>query len=190
MLARALAAPSNLLVLDEPTNDLDLETLDLLQEAVADYPGTVILVSHDRDFLDRTVTSVLAAEGGGRWVEYAGGYSDMLAQRRSAHARTPTRPEPSVAAKPGTPPRLPGAAPKRKLSFKEKHALDTLPARIAELQRNVETLRTTLADPALFARDASAFGAAAEELSAAELELSRAEADWLELEILREAIEG
>ena len=89
MLARALATPSNLLVLDEPTNDLDLETLDLLQEMVADYPGTVILVSHDRDFLDRTVTSILAAEGDGRWVEYAGGYSDMLAQRGGAHrART------------------------------------------------------------------------------------------------------
>ena len=94
MLARALATPSNLLVLDEPTNDLDLETLDLLQEAVADYPGTVILVSHDRDFLDRTVTSLLAAEGDGRWIEYAGGYSDMLAQRGSAlAARTPVRPE-------------------------------------------------------------------------------------------------
>src|SRR6185503_9116289 len=101
MLARALAMPSNLLVLDEPTNDLDLETLDLLQEAVADYPGTVILVSHDRDFLDRTVTSVLAAEGDGHWVEYAGGYSDMLAQRGSALAgRNPVRPEAPAAAKP------------------------------------------------------------------------------------------
>ena len=81
LLAKSLAAPSNLLVLDEPTNDLDLETLDLLQEMIADYPGTVLLVSHDRDFLDRTVTSVLMAEGDGRFVEYAGGYSDMVAQR-------------------------------------------------------------------------------------------------------------
>ena len=80
-LARAFARPSNLLVLDEPTNDLDLETLDLLQERLAEYAGTVLLVSHDRDFLDRVVTSVIAAEGGGRWIEYAGGYSDMLAQR-------------------------------------------------------------------------------------------------------------
>ena len=94
MLARALATPSNLLVLDEPTNDLDLETLDLLQEMVADYPGTVILVSHDRDFLDRTVTSILAAEGDGRWVEYAGGYSDMLAQRGARVA--PERPRGSA----------------------------------------------------------------------------------------------
>ena len=81
ILARVLARPANLLVLDEPTNDLDMETLDLLQELVAGFAGTVILVSHDRDFLDRTVTSVLAPDGGGRWIEYAGGYSDMLAQR-------------------------------------------------------------------------------------------------------------
>ena len=86
ILARAFARPSNLLVLDEPTNDLDLETLDLLQERLAEYPGTVLLVSHDRDFLDRVVTSVIASEGGGRWIEYAGGYSDMLAQRGAAPA--------------------------------------------------------------------------------------------------------
>ena len=83
-LARAFARPSNLLVLDEPTNDLDLETLDLLQERLADYAGTVLLVSHDRDFLDRVVTSIIASEGNGRWVEYAGGYTDMLAQRAAA----------------------------------------------------------------------------------------------------------
>ena len=85
-LARAFARPSNLLVLDEPTNDLDLETLDLLQERLAEYPGTVLLVSHDRDFLDRVVTSVIASEGNGRWVEYAGGYTDMLAQRPASPA--------------------------------------------------------------------------------------------------------
>src|SRR6476620_6446583 len=90
MLPRAFARPSNLLVLDEPTNDLDLETLDLLQERLAEYPGTVLLVSHDRDFLDRVVTSVIATGGGGRWVEHAGGYSDMLAQRGpSATAAAP-----------------------------------------------------------------------------------------------------
>ena len=83
-LARAFATPSNLMVLDEPTNDLDLETLELLQERLADYAGTVLLVSHDRDFLDRVVTSVIATEGDGRWIEYAGGYSDMLAQRGPA----------------------------------------------------------------------------------------------------------
>src|SRR5690606_34517516 len=84
VLARLLSRPANLLVLDEPTNDLDMETLDLLQELVEGFPGTVILVSHDRDFLDRTVTATIAPEGDGRWIEYAGGYSDMMAQRKGA----------------------------------------------------------------------------------------------------------
>jgi ATP-binding cassette subfamily F protein uup len=88
-LARAFARPFNLLVLDEPTNDLDLETLDLLQERLAEYPGTVLLVSQDRDFLDRVVTSVIATEGNGRWIEYAGGYTDMLAQRGPVGRGTP-----------------------------------------------------------------------------------------------------
>ena len=134
MLARALATPSNLLVLDEPTNDLDLETLDLLQEAIADYPGTVLLVSHDRDFLDRTVTSVLAAEGNGRWVEYAGGYSDMLAQRGGVLLPAGPQPEaPRPAAKTATPPRAPSS--KRKLGFREKHALAALPRTNGRPQR-------------------------------------------------------
>ena len=101
MLARALAKPSNLLVLDEPTNDLDLETLDLLQEMLAAYPGTLILVSHDRDFLDRVVTSVIASEGEGLWQEYAGGYSDMLAQRGTAPAAIAAakeKPKPALSA--------------------------------------------------------------------------------------------
>ena len=93
MLARALAKPSNLLVLDEPTNDLDLETLDLLQELLSDYPGTLLLVSHDRDFLDRIVTSVLAPTGGGHWTEYAGSYSDMLAQRQGEDLQKKEEPE-------------------------------------------------------------------------------------------------
>ncbi len=103
MLARALAKPSNVLVLDEPTNDLDLETLDLLQELLADYPGTVILVSHDRDFLDRVVTSVIAAEGDGRWSEYPGGYSDMLAQRQGADLERRTLAETNKSAAGGVP---------------------------------------------------------------------------------------
>src|SRR5207237_8616221 len=89
-LARAFARPSNLLVLDEPTNDLDLETLDLLQERLAEYPGTVLLVSHDRDFLDRVVTSIIASAGNGRWIEYAGGYTDMPAQRVAEPRSSPT----------------------------------------------------------------------------------------------------
>jgi ATP-binding cassette subfamily F protein uup len=92
MLARGLARPSNLLVLDEPTNDLDVETLDVLQEMLADYPGAVLLISHDRDFLDRTVSAVIAPEGNGRWVEYAGGYTDMLAQRGADLRHSAIRP--------------------------------------------------------------------------------------------------
>jgi ATP-binding cassette subfamily F protein uup len=188
MLARALATSSNLLVLDEPTNDLDLETLDLLQEAIADYPGTVLLVSHDRDFLDRTVTSVLAAEGNGRWVEYAGGYSDMLAQRGGA--LLPAGPQlevPRAATKPAPPPRAPSS--KRKLGFREKHALAALPRQIAELNTKIARLRTALADPGLFARDA-AFAKTASDLTSAEKTLAEAEEEWLALEILREEIEG
>ena len=133
MLARALAQPSNLLVLDEPTNDLDLETLDLLEEMLADYPGTLIVVSHDRDFLDRVATSVLMSEGDGRWIEYAGGYSDMVAQRgvgvqaRESAAAPRTEPKEKAA------PRVKTAS-KTRLSFKEQHQLSTLPARMDELR--------------------------------------------------------
>src|SRR5262245_23460431 len=128
MLARALAKPSNLLVLDEPTNDLDLETLDVLEEMLGDYEGTVILISHDRDFLDRVVTSVIVPEGNGRWIEYAGGYSDMLLQRgadlkREAAAKAVPTAEDKKEARAA----VPSSAPKRRLSFNEKHALETLP---------------------------------------------------------------
>src|SRR5262249_18507148 len=123
MLARALARPANLLVLDEPTNDLDLETLDTLQDMLGDYDGTVLLVSHDRDFLDRVVNGVIAPEGGGRWVEYAGGYSDMLAQRGADIARA--SPPPKKAASPEAAPAVRTASEgRRRLSFHEKHALE------------------------------------------------------------------
>ncbi|MBN8898632.1 MAG: ATP-binding cassette domain-containing protein, partial [Rhodospirillales bacterium] len=145
-LARAFARQSNLLVLDEPTNDLDLETLDLLQERLADYAGTVLLVSHDRDFLDRVATSVIAAEGDGRWVEYAGGYSDMLAQRGPLRMA----PSPAARTKPATPAAPRPAAPARKrMTFKDRHALETLPARIETLQQEIAKLTAALADPDL-----------------------------------------
>jgi ATP-binding cassette subfamily F protein uup len=192
MLARALASPSNLLVLDEPTNDLDLETLDLLQEMLGDYPGTLILVSHDRDFLDRVVGSVLFAEGSGRWHEYAGGYSDMVAQRGTGVGAQSisTKPAPERAAnKPKT------AAgkelkPKRKLSFKEKHALETLPGRIDELQVSAARYKAVLADADLYARDPARFAKTSQALAKVEADLAKAEEDWLELAILREEIEG
>ena len=186
-LARAFARPSNLLVLDEPTNDLDLETLDLLQERLAEYPGTVLLVSHDRDFLDRVVTSVIAAEGDGRWIEYAGGYTDMLAQRGPGLVEPPqvaTRPRPAGAAKPQQPARP------RRMTFKDRHALEMLPARIAALQSEVARLNALLADVDLYARDPARFGATTTALDATQNELAAAEEQWLTLAVLREEIEG
>ena len=185
MLARALARPSNLLVLDEPTNDLDLETLDLLQEMLADYQGAVMLVSHDRDFIDRIVTSVIAFEGEGHWCEYAGGYSDIAAQRApDAGAAEITKPR---AASNSPAPRAPG---KTKLSFKETHALKSLPVEMARLQREIEAHQETLADPGLYARDRQAFDDAAARLAATAQELAAMEEKWLALEIKREEIES
>jgi ATP-binding cassette subfamily F protein uup len=191
MLARALAKPSNLLVLDEPTNDLDLETLDVLEEMIGDYGGTVILISHDRDFLDRTVNAVILSEGDGHWTEYAGGYSDMLAQRGqgSTSETRPTRPKTAVVGRP-TPPASDSKAGKRRLSFHEKHALETLPQQIAMLQGRIGELQQRLDDPNLYARDRAQFGEISHSLAAAQRELASAEEKWLKLEILREEIEG
>ena len=187
LLARTLAMPSNLLVLDEPTNDLDLETLDMLQEMIADYPGTVLLVSHDRDFLDRTVTSVLMAEGDGRFTEYAGGYSDMVAQR-GAGVQPEERNERVAPAKTvGAPKRR---AAKRRLSYNEVHALRTLPEQIANAEREVVELQRALADPELYARDPAIFAALTENLAAVQKGLSTMEDRWIELEMLREEIAG
>jgi ATP-binding cassette subfamily F protein uup len=191
MLARALAKPSNLLVLDEPTNDLDLETLDVLEEMLATYAGTVILISHDRDFLDRTVNAVLAPEGEGRWIEYAGGYSDMLAQRGAdlAGIKAPPKLKPTRDAAAAQSSR-PVKTAKRRLSFHEKHALETLPTQIAALQADLRRLQDRLGDPQLYARDRKAFTDASEALSATQAQLAAAEERWLELEMLREEIEG
>ncbi len=191
MLARALAQPSNLLVLDEPTNDLDLETLDLLQELLADYQGTVLVVSHDRDFLDRVATNVIASEGEGRWQDYAGGYADMVAQRgRGVEARAAAvapRPTREAAAPAGA---APPPAAKPRLSFKDKHALETLPGRIAQLEREIATLQAQLADPGLYARDAAGFAARGSLLARKQAEREAAEEEWLRLELLREELEG
>ena len=190
MLARALARPSNILVLDEPTNDLDLETLDLLQEMLSDYPGTVLLVSHDRDFLDRVVTSVAAFEGDGRWIEYAGGYSDMIAQRGYGVESTgeADRRDRKQAAKPKSvsPSR---SSSKRRMSYKEKFALENLPARMEALETEIVALRRQLNDPELFARDPERFKRTATDLETKQDELSTWEEEWLALEMLREEIE-
>jgi ATP-binding cassette subfamily F protein uup len=191
MLARALAQPSNLLVLDEPTNDLDLETLDVLEEMIGSYAGTVILISHDRDFLDRVVDSVVAPDGDGRWVEYAGGYTDMLAQRGGdLPDRGATKSRPASQAGSSTASVPPTKAVRRKLSFHEQHSLQTLPAEIAAFQAQIERLQCQLGDPDLYGRDRSAFTRASEALSVAQSALLAAEEKWLELEIRREEIEG
>ncbi len=186
LLALALTKPSNLLVLDEPTNDLDLETLDLLQEMLGDYPGTVIAVSHDRDFLDRVCTSVLMSEGQGRWVEYAGGYSDMLAQRgEGVTAEKLEKTEKKAAAKPSAPSQPVAAKPK--ISFKEQHELKALNEEIGKLQAQINKLNETLAAPGLYTKDPKKFAAASASLAEHHTKLIKAEERWLELEMLKEA---
>ena len=187
MLARALARPSNLLVLDEPTNDLDLETLDVLEEMLADYEGTVILISHDRDFLDRVVTSVIVPEGDGRWIEYAGGYTDMLAQRGADLKRDSVKAAAGAKAAKAAPSASP--ATKRRLNFKEKHALETLPKTIANLHAEIARQQRHLDDPNLYKTDRAKFDAATAALASAQAKLQEAEDQWLELELLREEIE-
>jgi ABC transport system ATP-binding/permease protein len=190
MLARALAKPSNLLVLDEPTNDLDLETLDVLEEMLGDYEGTVLLISHDRDFLDRVVTSVIVPEGNGKWIEYAGGYSDMLIQR-GADLKRETVKSPAAEEKQEAKPTAsaPAVATKRRLSFNEKHALETLPRTIAKLQQEIAKQQKLLDDPDLYAKDRKKFEQTSATIAAAQAELAAAEDRWLELEVLREEIE-
>lgn len=186
MLARSLAKASNLLVLDEPTNDLDLETLDVLEEMLGDYEGTVILISHDRDFLDRVVTSVIAPEGDGRWIEYAGGYTDMLAQRGADLKRDAVKAaEEKRESKAGAP----STASRRRLNFNEKHALETLPKTIAKLQAEIAKQQRFLDDPDLYKKNRKKFDTASDALTKAQKELAEAEDKWLELEVLREEIE-
>jgi len=195
LLARALAKPSNLMVLDEPTNDLDLETLDLLQELISDYAGTVLLVSHDRDFLDRVATSIIVAEGEGRWIEYAGGYSDMLAQckgavaaraaaTRAARAETAGAGEQMAAATSA------GSKKTAKLSFKDKHALEQLPATMLKLEAEIAAINARLADGKLYTRDPKAFDQATAQLATRQAALAAAEEQWLALEVRREELEG
>jgi ATP-binding cassette subfamily F protein uup len=184
-LARAFATPSNLMVLDEPTNDLDLETLELLQERLGEYAGTVLLVSHDRDFLDRVVTSVIATEGDGRWIQYAGGYSDMLLQRGPAKAAAGV----SGGRSRGSRDDAVSKPQNRKMSFKDKHALETLPTRMADLEQDLRRLNRVLSDPDLYRRQPARFADATKELEAAQASLAKAEEQWLALEMQREELE-
>ncbi len=199
VLAAALAKPSNLLVLDEPTNDLDLETLDLLQDMLGDYQGTLILVSHDRSFLDRTVTSVIAHNNDdkpGVWTRHAGGYSDMKLQHREAlkdkrQAGEGIKSASQAVAKTGSDAgQLSRQAKASKLSYKEKYALETLPKEMETLEAQIKAAKKILEDTELFQRDADKFQKTANELDKAQARLSVAEEQWLELEVKREALEG
>ncbi|CAK7258304.1 MULTISPECIES: ABC-F family ATP-binding cassette domain-containing protein [unclassified Shinella] len=195
MLARILSRPTNLLILDEPTNDLDIETLDLLQEIVAGFAGTVLLVSHDRDFLDRTVTSTIAPADpenpDGRWIEYAGGYSDMMAQRRGAieEKRKAEKAEKAKAAE--TSAAVPAENKgKAKLSYKQKFALENLPKEMEKVEKEIAVREAKMADPALFTKDPATFNRLAAEMEKLRHSLTAMEEEWLELEMLREELEG
>ena len=180
LLARLFAAPSNLLIMDEPTNDLDLDTLDLLEEVLDDYDGTVLLVSHDRDFLDRLVTSVIVMAGDGSAVEHAGGYSDLPrpeTTKSGAGRSAPTNPGAE---------RRPRAA--QRLSYKEQRELDGLPREIDRLHGELATLEKALADPGLYGRDRAGYETKAARLAAAKQALAAAEERWLELEHKREEL--
>ncbi|KII19288.1 ABC-F family ATP-binding cassette domain-containing protein [Phaeobacter sp. S60] len=178
LLARLMARQSNLLVLDEPTNDLDVETLDLLQELLDSYDGTVLLVSHDRDFLDRVATTTIAMEGGGGATAYAGGWSDYLAQRGPVAGAAEKSEKPKAAkSKPKQ-----EAQPKDGLSFKEKHRLEALPGEIERLEAEIAKLQQLMADPELFTREPVKFQKATDALVERQEKLSAAEEEWLELE--------
>jgi len=182
LLAREFARPSNLLVLDEPTNDLDLETLDLLQEVIADYDGTVLIVSHDRDFLDRTVTVTLGLDGSGRIDIVAGGYADWERKRMPARAGASSAPSKSAAP---PPPKTRG-----KLSYKDQRDLDQLPAEIETIEAAIARDEASLNDPDLYARDPARFDALTAALEAARHRKEEAELRWLELAEMAERLTG
>ena len=185
-MARTLAQPVNLLVLDEPTNDLDLETLDLLEDFVANFEGTVILVSHDRDFLDRTVTSLIHAEGNGQFTQYAGGYADMMAQRKADAAKAAPKSEGKSTSKASGK----GSVSPKKMSFKQTFQLENLPKEIAALDVEIAKLERELFDGTLYTRDNARFVKASALLEKARADKDAKEHDWLELEMLREEMAG
>ena len=180
LLARIMAKPSNLLVLDEPTNDLDVETLDLLQDILGDYDGTVLLVSHDRDFIDRVASTTIAMEGDGRATVYAGGWTDYQAQRALTAAPAAAAPEKAAPKKPAEAPKE--AAKKSGLTFTEKHRLEALPGIIEKLEREIGKLHELLSDPDLFTREPVKFAKASDMLGEREAALAAAEEEWLLLE--------
>lgn len=191
ILAKLLARSNNILVLDEPTNDLDMETLDLLQELIADFKGTVLLVSHDRDFLDKTVNATIAPDSAmlGNWIAYAGGYTDMRSQQAELVAPKNATKKEAKPDKPNTQKQKP-ANNKSKLSFKQKYALETLPGKMEEASKQIAALEVKMADADFFSKDPEGFSKAAKELSKVQHDHNAMEEEWLELEMLREELEG
>jgi ATP-binding cassette subfamily F protein uup len=183
LLAREFARHSNLLVLDEPTNDLDLETLDLLQEVIADYDGTVLIVSHDRDFLDRTVTVTLGLDGSGKVDIIAGGYADWERQRGP-------RPELRAKSNPASPPPPAAPKPRAKLSYKDQRDFDLLPGEIEKLEAAIARDEAALADPDLYARDPKRFDQLMKAVEKARADKETAEMRWLELAEMAENLSG
>jgi ATP-binding cassette subfamily F protein uup len=188
LLAKILAMPADLLVLDEPTNDLDTDTLDLLEEVLGDFAGTLLVVSHDRDFLDKTVSSVIVMPGDGTATEYAGGFTDAMAQRKGAAPKAKAQPAPAKAEAQGEAARP--ARPQVRLSYKDQRELDLLPERIAALENEIAALEATLADADLYARDAALAEGTMRRHGEAKAELAAAEDRWLALEAQRDTLEG
>jgi ATP-binding cassette subfamily F protein uup len=190
LLAKLFAQSHNFLVLDEPTNDLDMETLELLQEVIADYDGTVLIVSHDRDFLDRTVTAILAFDGDGKIVAHAGGYSDYLARRKATNSGKDNKDSKTKSAKKPKPASSDTRGQTTRLSFKDKHALDTLPDEIAALEQQINALDVLLADPNLFNKDPDKFNKAAEAHVSLRAEKEAKELQWLAVAEKAEQLDG
>jgi len=188
LLAKLFAQTHNFLVLDEPTNDLDLETLELLQEVIADYDGTVLIVSHDRDFLDRTVTAVLAFEGDAKIVAHAGGYSDYLARKQATAARRSDNARDTKSAKKSTPVDKPKPNRAPRLSYKDQHILDTMPALISGLETQIATIETELAVADLFTTDPAKFNQLADQLAVLQADKADKEDAWLSAAEKAEAI--
>jgi len=191
LIAKNFARPSNLMILDEPTNDLDMDTLDLLQEVLADYKGTILLVSHDRDFLDRVVTSSIVLEGDGTATEYAGGYTDYLAQRKlSSQPKAEPKADKAKVVSIKDAPQNASRKKATKLSYKDQRELDHLPAEVEALSQQMQQMEAELSDPALYAKDPARFNALSKELETRRDELDAKELRWLELEELKESLEG
>jgi ATP-binding cassette subfamily F protein uup len=188
LLAKLFAQPSNLLVMDEPTNDLDVETLELLEELLTEYKGTLLLVSHDREFLDNVVSSTLVLEGDGQIGEYVGGYSDWLRQKSAARTSAgvtesaASSSNPLTASSSAAAPANVAQKPKRKLSYKEMRELEELPARIEKLEADVAAHSEAMNDPAFFQQESSVIIKANEKLAKLQGELDTAYARWTELD--------